>query len=306
MVKLFLRSVIFLFWGHIVFAQSHSDKLNVLIVDGFSNHDWEQTSLIVKTILEKSDLFNVVISTAPSEPEDNEWKNWRPKFKDYDIVIQNTNNIHNKNIRWPREVEKNLEEYLRSGGGLYILHSANNAFPKWEEYNLMIGLGWRSKDEGIALQVKENREIVEIPVSEGKSTFHGPRNDEIIYILNDHAINKDLPKVWKTPDMELYKFARGPAKNLTVLSYAKDNDTNINWPVEWVVSYGKGRVYNSTMGHLWKGESYPVSYRCIGFQTILIRATEWLATGKSSYKIPDNFPTEQKIELVALDHDTEN
>lgn len=306
MGRLFLKSVLFLFFGHIVFAQSYSDKLNVLIVDGFSNHDWKQTSLLVKTILEESDLFNVVISTTPSEPEDNEWKNWLPKFKDYDVVIQNTNNIHYKKLRWPREVEKSLEEYLRSGGGLYILHSANNAFPKWEEYNLMIGLGWRSKDEGIALQVKENREIVEIPVSKGKSTFHGPRNDEIIYMLNNHSINKDFPKAWKTPDMELYKFARGPAKNLTILSYAKDNDTNINWPVEWVISYGKGRVYNSSMGHLWKGDSYPVSYRCVGFQTILIRATEWLATGKSSYKIPDNFPTQHKIALVALDYDTGN
>jgi type 1 glutamine amidotransferase len=165
----------------------------------------------------------------------------------------------------------------------------------------MIGLGWRSEDEGVALQVKENKEIVEIPVSEGKSTFHGPRNDEIIYILNNHPINKNFPKAWKTPDMELYQFARGPAKNLTVLSYAKDNDTNINWPVEWVISYGKGRVYNSSMGHLWEGDTYPIGYRCAGFQTILIRATEWLATGKTSYKIPDNFPTQHKTELVALD-----
>lgn len=306
MMKLFLKSLIFLFWGHIVFAQSLSDKLNVLIVDGFSNHDWKQTSLVVKTILEKSDLFNVDISTAPSEPEDYEWKNWRPKFKNYDVVIQNTNNIHNKNMRWPREVEKDMEEYLRSGGGIYILHSANNAFPKWEEYNLMIGLGWRSEDEGIALQVNGNGEIVEIPVGEGKSTFHGPRNDEIIYILNNHAINKGFPKAWKTPNMELYKFARGPAKHLTILSYAKDNDTNINWPVEWIISYGKGRVYNSSMGHLWKGDSYPISYRCVGFQTTLIRATEWLATGKSSYKIPANFPTQNNIELVDLNLDTGN
>ena len=98
--------------------------------------------------------------------------------------------------------------------------------------------------------------------------------------------------------MELYKFARGPAENLTVLSCSKDTATNINWPVEWVVDYGKGRVYNSSMGHLWKGDTYPVGYRCIGFQTVLIRATEWLATGRTSYKIPENFPSESKISLA--------
>ena len=105
--------------------------------------------------------------------------------------------------------------------------------------------------------------------------------------------------------MELYKFARGPAKNLTILSYAKDDETNINWPAEWVISYGNGRVYNSSMGHLWKGDTYPTSFRCVGFQTVLIRATEWLATGKISYKIPEIFPTGDKIELVELGDNTE-
>jgi type 1 glutamine amidotransferase len=99
--------------------------------------------------------------------------------------------------------------------------------------------------------------------------------------------------------MELYKFARGPATNLTVLSYAKDDKTNINWPVEWVVSYGKGRVYNSSMGHLWKGETFPISYKCVGFQTTLIRATEWLATNKVTYKVPENFPTKSEISIIS-------
>ncbi|WP_211344334.1 ThuA domain-containing protein [Flavivirga rizhaonensis] len=289
-----------------MFAQSHTDKLKVLIVDGFSNHDWKQTSLIVKTILEKSNLFEVDISTAPSELEDIAWENWRPKFKDYDVVIQNTNNIHNKKIQWPRVVQKEMEAYLRSGGGLYILHSANNAFSSWKAYNLMIGLGWRLKEEGVALQINGGGEVIKVPVGKGKSTYHGSRNDEIIYTLNNHPINKDFPKKWKTPNMELYKYARGPAKNITILSYAKDNETDINWPVEWVISYGKGRVYNSSMGHLWKGDIYPKSYRCIGFQTTLIRATEWLATGKVSYKLPINFPSEHRIELVNLEIDIKN
>ena len=86
--------------------------------------------------------------------------------------------------------------------------------------------------------------------------------------------------------------------SLTVLPYARDHKTKINWPVEWTVAYGKGRVYNSSMGHLWKGDSYPVSLRCLGFQTTLIRAAEWLGTGKSSYPLPDNFPSESDIRMV--------
>jgi len=298
MHKIFLNWLFLFLFSLPVFCQPSSVKIEVLIVDGFSNHDWKQTTNVVKTILEESGLFSVSLSTSPSEPEDKAWKSWKPAFKNFSVVILNSNNIHNKEIRWPENVEKRLEDYVKSGGGLYVLHSANNAFADWPEYNLMIGLGWRSLEEGVALQVTENGQIKKIPVGEGKATYHGPRHDEVIYILNDHPINDGFPKAWKTPDMELYKFARGPANNLTVLSYARDHDTNINWPVEWTVAYGKGRVYNSSMGHLWKGETYPVGYRCLGFQTTLIRATEWLGTGKTSYPIPDNFPSESDIRMV--------
>lgn len=297
MKQTFIFTFLILFSASAVMSQAPVDKLEVLIVDGFNNHNWEQTSSLVQSILEKSGLFHVEISTTPAEPGDEAWKSWRPQFKEYDVIIQNTNNIKNKALRWPREVEQALEDYVRAGGGLYILHSANNAFPKWEEYNMMIGLGWRKPNEGVALQVGEDGTIVEIPLNEGRSTYHGPRTDELIYLLKDHPINKDFPKVWKTPNLELYKFARGPAKNVTVLSYAKDDETNINWPVEWVIAYGKGRVYNSTLGHLWKGETYPNSFRCVGFQSSLIRATEWLGTGSISYSLPNHFPSEDEMVL---------
>ncbi len=303
MHKIYILILFSVFFFLSIGAQSKNDpdKIKVLIVDGYSNHNWKQTTLVVKTILEKSGLFDVSVSTAPSEPDAEEWKTWKPEFRKYDVVIQNTNNIFNKKITWPRHVQKELEKYVSSGGGLFILHSANNAYADWPEYNLMIGLGWRKASEGVALQVTYDGEIKVIPADEGRKTYHGPRNDEVIHIITDHPINRGFPKAWKTPDMELYKFARGPAKNLTVLSYATDDETGINWPVEWIVKYGKGRVYNSSMGHLWKDDIYPVTYRCIGFQTTLIRVTEWLATGKTTYPVPDNFPTETKISLAGED-----
>ena len=299
--KLVLFCCIFLWAVVSTTAQSTQEKIQVLIVDGFSNHDWAQTSTVVKPILQKSDLFHISVSTSQSDIGSNAWRNWNPEFGNYDVVIQNTNNIQDTTLKWPEHVEKNLMKYLKSGGGLYILHSANNAYPHWQEYDTVIGLGWRPKEFGFALQVAEDGEIKKIPPGEGRGTYHGPRNDEKIHVLKEHPINKGMPKIWKTPDMELYKYARGPAKNLTVLSYAIESETNIKWPVEWVVKYGKGRVYNSSMGHLWKGDIYPVGYRCVGFQTTLIRAAEWLGTGKVTYPIPKDFPSELQISLVKGD-----
>ena len=277
------------------FAQKHR-LIPVLIVDGFSNHDWKQTTAITKWILEKSGRFKIDVSTIPLDSIER--MVWKPEFKKYAVVIQNTNNIQNPRLRWPVQAEQELEKYVSRGGGLYILHSGNNAFPHWIEYDKMIGLGWRPNTVGYALEIDSNKNILRIPPGDGKGTSHGNRFNAVIHILNRHPINKGYPDEWKTANTEVYNFPRGPAEHLTILSYAYDStSTHRMWPVEWVVTYGKGRVYNSSMGHLWKGETYPPAYRCIGYQTTVIRVVEWLATGKVTYPVPDNFPTKDSISL---------
>ncbi|HEX5170997.1 MAG TPA: ThuA domain-containing protein [Cyclobacteriaceae bacterium] len=278
-------------------VQAQKNKLiPVLIVDGFSNHDWKQTTAVTKWILEGSGLFKVEVSTIPADSVER--LHWLPAFKNYLVVIQNTNNIWEPRLRWPAPAERALEVYVKKGGGLYILHSANNAFPHWKEYDKMIGLGWRPDSVGYALEIDAKKNIVRIPPGSGIGTGHGDRFDALIQILNRHPINNGYPDQWQTANTEVYYFPRGPAENLTVLSYAYDSTrTHKMWPVEWVVSYGEGRVYNSSMGHLWKGETYPPAYRCVGYQTTVIRAAEWLATGNVTYPVPQNFPTKTSLSL---------
>lgn len=280
-------------------AQS-TGRIPVLIVDGFSNHDWKQTSAVTKWILEESGRFKVDVNTIPIDSIQR--TTWNPVFGNYAVVIQNTNNIQNTRLKWPPHAERNLEEYVKAGGGLYILHSANNAFPHWKEYDKMIGLGWRKSSDGYALEIGPSNHVTRIPPGEGQGTGHGDRFNALIQILNPHPINKGYPSQWQTANTEVYHFPRGPAENLTVLSFAYDStSTKRTWPVEWVVTYGRGRVYNSSMGHLWKGEFYPPAYRCVGYQTTVIRATEWLATGKVSYPIPAHFPTAKMRSLRGED-----
>jgi type 1 glutamine amidotransferase len=274
--------------------------ISVLIIDGFSNHDWKQTTAVTKWILEKTGRFQVDVSTIPADSNDRSV--WKPDFKRYAVVIQNSNNIHDTTLRWPLSAERALEKYVKAGGGLYILHSGNNAFPHWREYDKMIGLGWRPRSSGYALEIDVAKKIVRIPPHEGNGTGHGDRFNAVIQILNQHPINKGYPEQWQTANTEVYNYPRGPAENITILSYAFDSTaTQRSWPVEWVVKYGKGRVYNSSMGHLWKGEIYPPAYRCVGFQTTMIRAAEWLATGKVTYPVPIDFPTKESISLRSED-----
>jgi hypothetical protein len=278
-------------------AQS-SKIISVLIVDGFSNHDWNQTSKLTQWILEESGRFRVDFSTIPMDSAER--SNWLPEFERYEVVIQNTNNINQPELRWPLAAERSLEKYVANGGGLYILHSANNAFPHWKAYDKMIGLGWRTVEVGYALEIDESKNIIRYKPGEGQGTGHGDRFNALIQIFTKHPINKNFPDNWQTVNTEVYYFPRGPAENLTVLSYAYDStSTHRMWPVEWVVAYGKGRVYNSSLGHLWRGETYPPAYRCVGYQTTMIRAAEWLATEKVTYPVPKNFPTKSSTTLRA-------
>lgn len=296
MLKIFVAFTLLTMGSGNVRGQKNEKPIDVLIVDGFSNHDWKQTTKLIQKILDETGRFKVDVTTIPADSVSRQ--TWYYSFKKYAVIIQNTNNINDLSLRWPEKMEKQLETFVKNGGGLYILHSANNAFPHWDEYEKMIGLGWRSKNVGYALEVDAGNNIIRIPPGEGQNTGHGKRFNALITILNRHPINSGYPAQWLTADMEVYNFPRGKAENITVLSYTYDSSaTQRNWPVEWIVRYGKGNVYNSSMGHLWKGDNYPLSYRCIGFQTTVIRVTEWLATGKIRHAVPTGFPDNKKISL---------
>ena len=278
-------------------AASASPRIRVLIVDGFSNHDWQRTTGELRGILEPTGLFEIAVSTAPSRTNDAAYAVWRPGFGDYDVVIQTCNDIGGNGPSWPAPAREAFERFVRGGGGVFIFHSGNNAFASWEAYNTIIGLGWRKKDYGWALRVRPDESIERIPPGEGAGTSHGARTDRVIHRLGDHPIHTGLPRRWKTPLIEVYTYARGPAQDLTVLSWAGDPGTQERWPMEWVVEYGRGRAYSSTFGHVWRGETDPVDMRCAGFQTILVRALQWLARHPVTYPMPPDFPGEDATVL---------
>ena len=117
------------------------EKVRVLIIDGQNNHNWRAMTPPMKAELERSGRFTVDVVTTPGpKASDDLWKTFRPEFSKYDVVLSNYNGE-----MWPEEVRKSLEEYVSSGGGLAIIHAANNAFEEWPAFNRMIGLGWRRR-----------------------------------------------------------------------------------------------------------------------------------------------------------------
>jgi type 1 glutamine amidotransferase len=272
-------------------------KIKVLIVDGYSNHDWPRTTRLARGILERSGVCEVSVSTVPVDTNDPAYARWLPAFRDFDVVVQTCNDLGHRGPPWPAPAQAAFEEFVRGGGGVFILHSGNNAFADWPAYNQIIGLGWRPKDYGTALRIRDDESIERIPPGQGAGTSHGPRTDRVIHRLGDDPVHAGLPRAWKTPLIEVYTYARGPAENVTVLSWAEEPTTHERWPIEWTVQYGAGRVYNSTFGHVWADEADPVDMRCAGFQTIFVRAMQWLAKQPVTYPVPADFPTEAATSL---------
>ncbi len=264
------------------------EKLKALIVDGQNNHQWMKTTPILRKILEDSGRFSVEVATSPAKGQGIE--SFGPDFSQYDVVVSNYNGEP-----WPEETKKAFEKYVSEGGGVSIVHAANNAFPEWEAYNEMIGLGWRGPGFGDRVTLSDQGQTVRTAKGDGPGAGHGPQHEYQVVIRDKkHPITAGLPSEWMHAQDELYHGQRGPAANMTILataySAADQRGTAAHEPMLWVIPYGKGRVFTTVLGHA------DYSMKCVGFITTLLRGTEWAATGKVTLtEIPDDFPTADTV-----------
>lgn len=293
-------------------ASFGNEPLKALIIDGQNNHvDWPKTTQMMKRYLEELGGFRVDVARTkftwnghkhsaefPLDdgniyqdlPQPKSDPDFRPAFSDYNVVISNFG--HNA-AAWPDETKESLQTYVESGGGFVVVHAANNAFPKWKEYNQMIGLGgWggRNQKSGPYVYLNDKGETVR-DTSPGGGGGHGPQhNFQIVSRNPEHPIMKGLPSSWLHTKDELYHALRGPAENMTILATAfsakKFGGTQRHEPIIMVLDYGKGKVFHTPMGHA------DYSVECAGFITVFVRGCQWATGGKVSLMaVPDDFPT---------------
>ncbi|MFI3282498.1 MAG: ThuA domain-containing protein [Rikenellaceae bacterium] len=257
-------------------------KIDVMLLTGKSDkhHNWEVMSKGVEQILQRNESFEVeVVKFTDTD-------SFKPKFKGYDVIIMNLNDV-----TWNEKTKLKFEKYVKCGGGVVIIHEADNAFADWEEYNRIIGLGgWggRTKESGPYYYYKDG-EMVRDSISDGRSGHHGRAGNFTITVRDpEHPIMKGLPASWLHYQDELYGDMRGPALEMEVLATAfsqkATGGTGKEEPVLFTVKYGKGRTFHSVLGHT-SAKNGVISGGSIendGFQTTLLRGVEWAATGEVS------------------------
>jgi hypothetical protein len=229
--KQLLLSLCLLLLSSTIFAQK---TIKTLIVDGQNNHNqWAKISFMMKKYLEETGKFSVDVQRSYYTWNGGEYIQQYPiaglrktveltksrpdssyiiDFSKYDLVICN---FGWNAAPWPDATQANFDAFMKKGGGLVVIHAADNSFPNWPAYNQMIGLGgWgdRTEKDGPYVYYDDKGQLVR-DMAPGRAGSHGAQAEFLITVRDSkHPITKGMPLNWLHSKDEMYDRLRGRPK----------------------------------------------------------------------------------------------
>jgi type 1 glutamine amidotransferase len=243
------------------FQDIYSESLRILILSGSNNHDWRQTTPLMESIYKGSGRFEVEIT---NQPDTLVYKD----LKEFDAIVSNWNSWPDNDLRWPEKAENGLLKYLEEGGGLVFFHSSTSAFYAWPEFGKISTGAWAEDTwHGRPSLAKVSLENQQHPITKGLSDF---------YIFDE---------LWLNAEQNDRFYILG-----TAINEEASNREFENQPAIFVSDYGKGRIFHTILGHDTR------AMRNTGFQTLMLRGTEWAAASTVSLPIPKELKENKSIE----------
>ena len=225
--------------------------IKTLLMTGANNHDWRRSAPFMKKMLEDTGLFEVDMITDPGE-----FLKDAAKLKPYALLLLDFNGPD-----WDDDAKANFTAAVEGGIGLASIHASNNAFIGWKEFESMIGLLWR---DGCT---HGNYHEFKVAVRTG--------SHPITVGMGDFMIRDELYAGLVNPQGVPFQVLA------TAYSIPEQNGSGKDEPAAIALNYGKGRVFQSILGHAARGiagDPLP-TFENGDFQRLLIRGCEWAATG---------------------------
>ena len=252
--------------------QAPPKPIRAWVVTGANNHDWEWTSPQLEQALEETGRFQVEITRDPKK--DLPKAPALHRSGELDLIVLDYNGP-----RWGEAAEAGFLAAVRAGCGVAVVHAANNAFPGWDEYERMVGLLWR------------------------RGTGHGRYHPFDVHVVDhNHPVTRGLEDLRMHPDELYHRLVHKDGADYRVLMSAysapKTGGTGRHEPMATVASYGKGRVFHTPLGHVWRNNvPSHATWRDPQLRLLLARGAEWAATGSVTLPTtPYNRLSEQERE----------
>lgn len=226
------------------------EPVKALIVTGHNHpaHDWRKVTSALLPVIEQDPRVIVEVTEQPNDLA-------QPNLKQYGLIVFNYSS-------WDRAgltdaAKENFVKYLQEGGGLMIVHFANGSFTNtlpnkesdWPEFRTKIVRRIWDHTPGLS----------------GHDAF-GKFQVETTAAGDNHEITQGL-STFETED-ELYFKQQGPLPIIPLLT-ATSKVTKQAEPMAWAYDYGKGRIFQTVLGHA------DVSVRKAG--VVLRRGAAWVA-----------------------------
>lgn len=256
-----------------------SEKITVHYLVGDvhkGGHDLHRIARAVRKLLDAAGGFDVLMVCDDADVGDMTFDAYfaADLFGDADVFIFNCGSYR---FNTPEE-QKRLEAAVANGAGFVFLHGDHPCyweaagFAPWAEIEKMAGLMWREKtSHGDYGEAHITVEMPEHPIMEGIGDFD--TKDEIFC---------NCENIWNVPVTVL----ASAYSDENVISRHGQPGTGKQEPILTVGQYGKGRTVNHLLGHVWPfytghgmGENTMLSFVPKEFRKMLVRSTEWAATG---------------------------
>jgi len=206
-------------------ALAQEEPIRVLLITGvdYPGHHWWLTTPVLVEQLQKDPRMQVRVVQDPHFLDSR-------ALHRYDVVV-----LHFMNWQEPspgEEARENLRRFVEGGKGLVLVHFACGAWQDWPEFAHLAGRVW-----------------------DPQRRPHDPRGPFQVEIADaQHPITRGMAS-FETDD-ELYTCLAGQ-RPIHILAKARSKVDGQEYPMAFVLTYGKGRVFHCTLGHDAKALANP-------------------------------------------------